>query len=97
MWILTPDSQVLLSIGIPTIAVLIGILLNTRQNDRLEQHVDAQLASVRSELKADIGALRSEMNARFNAVDARFDAAHQALLRVEGVMDARLKHLEDRE
>ena len=55
-----------------------GILLNTRQNERLEKHMDAQIA-----------ALRSEMN-------ARFDAAHQALLRVEGVLDARLKHLEER-
>jgi hypothetical protein len=83
---LAPESQVLLSIGIPTIAVLIGILLNAQRTDRLEKHVDAQLSSIRSE----INSLRSEMN-------ARFDAAHQALLRVEGVMDARLKHLEDRE
>jgi hypothetical protein len=82
----TPDTQVLLSVGLPTIAVLIGILLNTRQNERLEKHMDAQLAS-----------FRAEMNARFDRVDSRFEAAHQALLRVEGVMDARLKHLEERE
>lgn len=29
-------------------------------------------------------------------MDARFEASHQALLRVEGVLDARLKHLEER-
>jgi len=69
---LAPESQVLLSVGIPTIAVLVGILLNMRQIERLEKHLDAQLASFRSE----ISSLRSEMN-------ARFDAAHQALLRVE--------------
>ena len=67
------------AISIPTLAVLIGILLNMRQNERLEKHMDAQIA-----------AMRSEMN-------ARFDSAHEALLRVEGVLDARLKHLEERE
>ncbi|MGA8027144.1 MAG: hypothetical protein WB992_08350 [Bryobacteraceae bacterium] len=74
---MNPDSQVLLSVGIPTLAVLVGILINNRQIDRLEKHIDVQIDS-----------LRAEMN-------ARFEAAHQALLRVEGVMDARLKHLED--
>jgi hypothetical protein len=42
-----------------------------------------------------IGSLREIMSARFAAVDARFEAAQQALLRVEGVLDARLKHLEE--
>jgi len=74
---MTPDSQVLLSVGIPTIAVLIGILINGRQID----------------------ALRSEMNVRFQALEttmtARFESAHQALLRVEGVLDSRLRRLEE--
>lgn len=82
----TPETQVLLSVGIPTLAVLIGILLNTKQIERLEKHMDSQFGSLRSEM----GSLRSEMN-------ARFEAAHQALLRVEGVMDARLRHLEERD
>ena len=74
-----PESQVLLSVGMPTIAVLIGILINNRQLERLEKHMDTQFVS-----------LRGEMN-------ARFEAAHQALLRVEGIMDARLKQLENRD
>jgi hypothetical protein len=81
-----PESQVLLSVGIPTIAVLVGILINNRQLERLERHVDAQSIS----LRAEISSLRSEMI-------ARFEAAHQALLRVEGIMDARLKQLENRD
>lgn len=72
---LTPESQVLLSIGIPTIVILIRMLVNVRQIGRLEKHMDAQFLAPRSEM------------------GARFEAAHQALLRVEGVMDARLKHL----
>jgi len=69
---------VLLSVSIPTVAVLVGILINNRQVERLERHMDAQFASLRSE------------------INARFQAAHEALLRVEGVLDARLKHLEER-
>jgi hypothetical protein len=52
-----------------------------------------QIESVRNEISAKFEA----MNARFGAVNARFDAGREALLRVEGVLDARLKHLEDRE
>lgn len=52
--------------------------------------MDAQLASFRSEMNARFNAV----DAHFDTVDARFAAAHEALLRVEGVMDARLRHLE---
>jgi hypothetical protein len=83
-----PNSQVLLSIGIPTIAVLIGILLSNRQIDALRTHFD-------DKIDTRFNALQETMNARFAAVDARFDAAHQALLRVEGVLDARLNRLEE--
>jgi hypothetical protein len=76
---LDANGQVLLSVGIPTLAVLVGILINNRQVERLERHMDAQFLALRSELTA------------------RFEAAQQALLRVEGVLDARLKHLEARE
>lgn len=41
------------------------------------------------QISTEVSSLRAEMN-------ARFEAWHQALLRVEGVLDARLKHLEDR-
>lgn len=72
------NVQVTLSVGIPTLAVLVGILLNSRQTDQL----------------------RAEMNQRFNdlhrILDARFGEQQQALLRVEGVLDARLKHVEEK-
>jgi hypothetical protein len=70
--------QVALSVGVPTIAVLVGILIN---NSRLSD-------------------LRSHMDARFDAVNQRFDDAKEMwrseLHRVEEVIDARLKHLEER-
>jgi hypothetical protein len=72
--------------------VLIGILLN-----------NARLSDVNSRL----GGLRSHMDSRFNDVDRRFDGVDRRfeemkemwrteLHRVEEVLDARLKHLEDR-
>jgi hypothetical protein len=63
--------QIALSMGVPTLAVLVGILLN---NARLSD-------------------LRSHMDARF---DDMKDMWRSELHRVEEVLDARLKHLEER-
>jgi hypothetical protein len=70
--------QVALSVGVPTLAVLVGILIN---NSRLSD-------------------LWSHMDSRFDAVNKRFDDAKDMwraeLHRAEEVIDARLKHLEER-
>jgi hypothetical protein len=89
------DTQILTIAlaSVPTmLTVLIGILLN-----------NARLSDVNSRL----GELRSHMDGRFNDVDRRFDGIDRRfeemkemwrteLHRVEEVLDARLKHLEDR-
>jgi hypothetical protein len=72
--------------SVPTmLTVLIGILLN-----------NARLNDVNSRL----GELRSHMDTRFNGVDRRFEEMKEMwrteLHRVEEVLDARLKHLEER-
>ena len=86
------DTQIL-TIALATVpnilAVLAGILIN---NSRL------------SDLKSDFLAFKAEnrayMDARFNAIDRRFDDMRDMwrseLHRVEEVLDARLKHLEER-
>jgi hypothetical protein len=63
--------QVAISISVPTLAVLVGILIN---NSRLSD-------------------LRSHMDKRFDDIKETWRAELQ---RVEGVLDARLKHIEDR-
>jgi hypothetical protein len=89
------DTQILTIAlaSVPTmLTVLIGILLN-----------NARLSDVNSRL----GELRSHMDGRFNDVDRRFDGVDRRfeemkemwrteMHRVEEVLDARLKHLEDR-
>jgi len=70
-------TQAILTVGMPTLAVLVGILVN---NSRLSD-------------------LKSYIDMRFNALsailDARFAEQKAELLRVEQVMDARLRHLEE--
>jgi len=68
--------QAILTVGMPTLAVLIGILVNNSRLSDLRSHIDSRFAAME------------------RVIDARFEAAHQELLRVEGVLDARLSHLE---
>lgn len=83
------DNSQILTIALaaaPTmLAVLVGILIN---NSRL------------NDTNARISELRGHMDTRFNDVDRRFDEARDLwrseLYRVEQVIDARLKHLEER-
>jgi cell division protein FtsL len=70
-------AQVALAVSVPTLAVLIGILVN---NSRL------------SDVNRRIDDLRAHVDARFSGMENLFV---ERLLRVEQVMDARLKHLED--
>jgi hypothetical protein len=43
-------SKLLLTVTIPTVMVLVGILINNRQLDQLSRHMDSQIASVRNEI-----------------------------------------------
>lgn len=70
------NTQLLIAIGWPTLAILVGVLINNRQIDMLSRHLDQQILSLRNKLKADISAVRSE------------------IIRVEGVLDARLGQVE---
>jgi hypothetical protein len=74
-----------LAAGPTMLAVLVGILIN---NSRL------------SDTNTRIGDLRGHVDSRFDEVDRRFDEMRDLwraeLHRVEEVLDARLKHIEDR-
>jgi hypothetical protein len=82
------DIQLLtiaLAAGPTMLAVLVGILIN---NARL------------NDTNTRIGDLRAHADSRFDEVDRRFDEMRDLwraeLHRVEEVLDARLKHIEDR-
>jgi len=82
------DSQILglVAASVPTmITVLIGILINNARLGDLRHYMAARF---------------NEINRRFDRVDSRFeemkDLWRSELHRVEEVLDARLKHLEER-
>jgi hypothetical protein len=77
MKLMADAAQTLLTVSVPTLAVLIGILVN---NARL------------SDLNKRIDELRADVVRRFDAMEKLFI---EKLLRVEQVMDARIKHLEE--
>jgi hypothetical protein len=72
------DLKFVISVGMPSLMVLVGILIN---NSRLSD-------------------LRTSIDKRFDdlvrVIDARFASQDEKLYRVEQVIDARLKHLEER-
>jgi hypothetical protein len=43
------SSKLLLTVAIPTVTVLIGILVNNRKLEQLERHFTAEIAALRSE------------------------------------------------
>jgi hypothetical protein len=65
------SMQIALSIGIPTLAVLAGILINNSRLTDLRAHIDTRFDDMKDMWRAE-------------------------LHRVEEVLDARLKHLEER-
>jgi hypothetical protein len=89
------DSQ-LLAIALasaPTmITVLIGILINNARLGDLRHYMEARFN--------DVDRRFIEVDRRFDRVDSRFDDMkdmwRSELHRVEEVLDARLKHLEER-
>lgn len=66
-----PTLQTMLAMGVPTVAVLVGILINNVRLSDLRQHMDSRFDDMRDTWRAE-------------------------LRRVAEVLDARLKHIEER-
>jgi hypothetical protein len=84
---MTPEIQTMLSVGVPTLAVLIGILVN---NSRLGD-MSARIDHLDSSLNARITDMRTHFDDRFDDVKETWRAE---LRRVEEVIDGRLTHVE---
>ena len=70
-------TQTVLTVSIPTLAVLVGILVN---NSRLSD-VNKRIDDLRTDISRQIADTRDILRAE--------------MIRIEQVMDARLKHLEE--
>jgi hypothetical protein len=76
------NPSLVLSLALATVPTMLTVLIGILiNNSRL------------SDVNARIGDFRSHMDSRFDDMRATW---HSELRRVEGVLDARLKHLEER-
>ncbi len=104
------NEQLYIVIGIPMLfnATLIGLVIAyiNAKIGRVESKFDGAFGSVNSRFDA-VNSRFDAVNARFDGVDRRFDAIDRRfddmrdlwraeLRRVEEVLDARLKHIEER-
>ncbi|MDQ2840554.1 MAG: hypothetical protein M3Y72_05850 [Acidobacteriota bacterium] len=76
------DQQLYLAIGLPITAFLLGALVN--------------ILVIMWQAKATERILSARIDGLERLMDARFNAMAEGMLRVEQVLDARLKHLEER-
>jgi len=103
------DTQILTIVlaSVPTmLAVLLGILVNNSRLSDLRAYMEGRFNDVDSRFN-DVGARFNDIGARFGDVSGRFTSLERRLdelkevwrselHRVEEVLDARLKHLEER-
>ncbi len=75
---MTPELQTLLTVSIPTIAVLMGILVNNaRLNDvnnrinDLRAHFDDRIDDLRDTLRAEIRRVEEVLDARLSQLERR--------------------------
>jgi hypothetical protein len=83
------NLQLYLAIGLPVVANMAMFLL-------FQSNIHRLLDAFRSEVDARIDGVGVRVDGLHQLIDARFDAQTQALLRVEQVMDGRLRLLEQR-
>jgi hypothetical protein len=83
-------TQAVLTVAMPTLAVLVGILVNNIRLSDLKSHIDMRFAGVDQRL----GSIDRRFDSLREVIDAGFADLKADLLRVEQAMDARLRHLE---
>jgi hypothetical protein len=101
------NDQQILTIALasaPTmLTVLIGILLNNARLSDIKSDINARMGDLNNrmgDLNDRVGEFRQHMDSRLDQVDVRLDETKELwrseLHRVEEILDARLKHLENR-
>jgi hypothetical protein len=83
-------TQAVLTVGMPTLAVLVGVLVNNSRISDLKSHIDMRFAGVGQRF----GSIDRRFDSLIKVIDAGFADLKAGLLRVERAMDARLRHLE---
>jgi hypothetical protein len=89
------DVQLYLAIGIPTFAVLVGILMNAVYHDSVNARFNSQDARFNS-LETRMNSLETRLDARFNSMEIKFDTligkvmdVDNRVTRIEAKLDIR--------
>jgi uncharacterized protein involved in exopolysaccharide biosynthesis len=93
------DTQLYLAVGMPTIAILLGILINGLQFHRATADLSARISTIETSINARISTIETSINARFASLEARLASVETRLDILIGKMmdfDGRLSRLEER-
>ena len=63
--------QTALAVGVPTLAVLVGILINNSRLNDLRGRMDARFADMRERWKSDLRRVEEVIDARLKHLEAR--------------------------
>ena len=88
------NLQLVLTIGIPSLLILVGMFLNNSRSNTLDDHIDtleSRMDRMGAELNARIDRLGSELNARMDRMQADLSQFYQTL----GRHDAEITNLKD--
>lgn len=64
-----PGLQVALSVGVPTLAVLVGILINNSRHNDLRSHMDARFDDMRETWRAGLHRVEDVLDARLKHIE----------------------------
>lgn len=82
------DSQLYFAVGVPTFAVLMGILVSALQMNT----INARFTSLETVFNSRIGSLEMAFNARIGSLETRFDTLLGKVIEI----DTRLTRVEER-
>jgi hypothetical protein len=90
------DVKFALSVGMPSLMVLVGILINNSRLSDLRQSMDKRFDGVDKRFDDTNRLMDKRFDDTNRLIEARFQIQDEKLYRVEQVMDARLRHIEER-
>jgi hypothetical protein len=64
-----PGIQVALSVGVPTLAILVGILINNSRLNDLRSHIDARFDDMRETWRAELRRVEEVLDARLKRIE----------------------------
>jgi hypothetical protein len=75
----------ILAIGLPTLSVLVGILLNRSDTNRLDARITTEIAALKASVTADIREIRSDLAAIRNGQREFYRSLGEHELRLDNI------------